>query len=327
MIRIWKWGLALALAASSVGAEPIVFNAVYADATGTGFLAAGAVGAQRRLAFEAALTVYEGYFEASYVGEFVNVQASFGATGFLAEAGPYWVGRDFAGMVPSTWYGGALAAHVNAQDLSFFPTEPHIAVTFNPDFIDGAGSEFYFGLDGNPDSDEFDLISLTIHEVAHGLGFQTEIAGADGSWIEDFPGIYDRFVYDPGSGLTLAEMTDAQRAAAITSDSLVWIGAHAIAANGGVEPKLYAPGTYIPGSSVAHLDFLTFGPGDMSPFLFPGTSQHGLSAVSLGILQDVGWSVVAPVPEPGTWVLLGAAAVVLIIRRRRAGNSRAPPLN
>ena len=323
-VRFRVMGLALALAASVVGAEPIAFNAVYADAPGTGFLAAGAVGAERRAAFEAALANFEGYLEASYAGEFINVRASFGATGFLAEAGPTWAGRDYAGMLPSTWYGGALAAHVNGQDLTLFPTEPHIWVLFNENNIDGVGQEFYFGTDATPPSPNLDFITLAMHEISHGLAFDSEIwSGGDGTW-NDFvhPGVFDRFVYDPRQGKTLAEMTDAERAVAIAGPGaeLVWIGANAVAANGGVAPRLYVPETWAPGSSIVHWDFADFPDDNLNslvynPFVFPPGANHELSAITLGVFQDVGWDVATPVPEPGALALLGAALAVLVIRR------------
>ena len=330
-VRSWIVGLALALTGSVVSAEPIVFNAVYADTPGTGFLAAGAVGARRRTAFEAALASFEGLLEASYAGEYINVQASFGATGFLAEAGPTWAGRDYAGMLPSTWYGGALAAHVNGQDLTLFPTEPHIWVLFNEKNIDGVGQEFYFGTDANPPSPDLDFITLAMHEVSHGLAFDSEIwSGGDGTW-EDFvyPGVFDHFVYDPKQGKTLAEMTDTERAAAISGPGaeLVWIGSNAVAANGGVAPRLYVPQSWAPGSSITHWDLFDYPDDNLNPlvynpFVFPPGANHELSAITLGVFEDVGWNVATPVPEPGSLVLLGAALAVLVIYRLRARHLR-----
>ena len=65
---------------------------------------------------------------------------------------------------------------------------------------------WYLGTDGNTPVTKYDLITVAIHEICHGLGFFDSFSstGAIGSWgVGSFPMIYDTFVENSnGSRLT-----------------------------------------------------------------------------------------------------------------------------
>jgi hypothetical protein len=99
-------------------------------------------------------------------------------------------------------------------------------------------------------------------------------------------------------------MTQAQRAALEISNSLYFMGTNAIAANGGTNPKLYAPTTYEPGSSGSHLDQTTF-ESTVNRMMCPyySTVIHDPGPVTIGIMKDMGWTTSSggtPTPTPTT---------------------------
>ena len=56
-----------------------------------------------------------------------------------------------------------LANQLESEDLD--PDDPDILVTMS------SSKDWYFGLDGQPGEDQFDFVSVVLHEVGHGLGF------------------------------------------------------------------------------------------------------------------------------------------------------------
>lgn len=93
-----------------------------------------------------------------------------------------------------------------------------------------------------------------------------------------------------------------------------------MAANSGADVKLYAPSSFEAGSTYSHIDPSQTGAGGiLFPTLSDNTFYAGPTAVELGMMRDMGWSLTA-VPEPSTYALLfgaSALAVVMVRRRRR----------
>lgn len=152
-------------------------------------------------------------------------------TAVLGSAGAASLRLNFLGApFRDTWYSAALANAISGTDP--FPTTAEINARFNVNLGNTGcldGRHWYLGLDGNHGSD-VDLVSVLIHEFAHGLGFQTFTSSSTGQQATDsqnrpFPSIYDRFLLDNSTGKTWAQMTDAERAAsAINTGNLVWNG-------------------------------------------------------------------------------------------------------
>jgi hypothetical protein len=110
---------------------------------------------------------------------------------------------------PATWYPSALASKLAGVDVST-PGEPHIIARFNsrlglfPDCLPGPG--FYLGLD-NKHGDGLDLVTVLLHEMAHGLGFQTFTDDETGAEILDLPSIWDHYLVDNRSERVWADLT------------------------------------------------------------------------------------------------------------------------
>ena len=86
---------------------------------------------------------------------------------------------------------GALANTLAGADLD--PTSPEIRARFNPD-IGTAGeclqnSHWYYGLDTSDPNPfgSFNLVTVLLHEFAHGLGFQTFTSSSTGAQNNGFP--------------------------------------------------------------------------------------------------------------------------------------------
>lgn len=164
------------------------------------------------------------------------------ATGaVLGSAGAYEIWTDFPNAPrANTWYPSALASKLAGTDLTA-PLDPHIIARFNsrlglfPDCL--PGSPFYLGLD-NRHGDQIDLVTVLLHEMAHGLGFQTFTDDETGELFFGIPSVWDYHLVDNRNNTAWVAMTDAQRAAsAITWRGLSWNGPNVNAA----VPKVLAP--------------------------------------------------------------------------------------
>src|SRR5207237_9617221 len=107
---------------------------------------------------------------------------------------------------------------------------PEISARFNVNLGNTGcldGTHFYLGLDNNHGSD-VDLVTVLMHEFAHGLGVQTftdTSTGAQADTTTKHPSIYENFLLDNTSGKTWTAMTDAARqASAINTNNLLWNG-------------------------------------------------------------------------------------------------------
>lgn len=228
----------------------------------------------------------------------IRVEANWKAldAGVLGSAGARNYIRDFpAAPTKETWYPMALANKLEGSDLD--AGNPHIIANFSSSF-----SNWYFGLDGNTPADNYDLMSVVLHELGHGLGFigsmQVDNTGI-GSWGAgtQMPIVYDRFVENlqgqsildtslfPNSSVALADQ--------LQSSQLYWIGPNTTMSHENSPVRIYAPMSWKQGSSFSHLNEDTFPPGNsnslMTPQLGLGESIHSPGAIGYGILQDLGW--------------------------------------
>lgn len=174
---------------------------------------------------------------------------------------------------------------------------PEIAVAFNQNF------NWYFGTTGTPGSGQVDFASVVLHEIGHGFGFggTMTVSAGQGSWgWSGHPGIYDRFA-ENGSNQSLMNTglfanPSAALGAQLVSNNIFFDGSNTDAANGGSPAKLYAPGTWVEGSSYSHLDYNTFSatPNALMVYMISYQSvRHSPGPVTLCLLKDIGWTVPA----------------------------------
>ncbi|MGQ0761240.1 MAG: PA domain-containing protein [Acidobacteriota bacterium] len=160
--------------------------------------------------------------------------ANSGTLGSAGNNSNLW--RNFTGSVPGFWYGNALANALSGTDRNDASHE--INAQFNvklgtPGCLETA--HWYYGLDNNHGANGIDLVSVLLHEFAHGLGFQTFTNRTTGEQISGFPSIYDRYLFDNTVNKTWLQMTNAERvASAINTGNLAWIGPQVVADAPGV---------------------------------------------------------------------------------------------
>lgn len=246
--------------------------------------------ADAQTAFTFAVNIWGGLLNSS-VPISVNACWASLASGLLGHAGARSVIRNFTGApMANTWYPVALANALSGTDQN--GTTAEIEAGFASSSIN-----WYFGTDGNPGSSQYDFVSVVLHEVGHGLGFlgSMSVSGGQGSWGSlGSPNVYDRFTQN-GSGQSLTTSfpnPSAALATQLTSGNVYFSGTNANAANGGTPVKLYAPGTWSPGSSYSHLDTIYDGTVNalMTYSLSSGTPVHDPGPVTLGIFKDLGWN-------------------------------------
>ena len=199
------------------------------------------LGQQRLIAFQHAADIWGANLNSSVP---VRVDAAFepldcDATGaVLGAAGAYEIYSDFPSAPRAlTWYPSALASKLAGFDVSLGQF-PHIIARFNSrlglfaDCLPGSG--FYLGLDRQFGTN-IDLVTVLLHELAHGLGFQTFTDDYSGEQILGVPSIWDYFLVDNRLNRNWVALSPAQRAAsAVSGNGLSWNGPRVTAAVPGV---------------------------------------------------------------------------------------------
>lgn len=208
----------------------------------------------------------------------------------LGSAGPNFSFINFSGAPEAdTYYPAPLADKLAGFDLN--PGEPDIVASFD------SGTDWYLGTDANPGFNQFDFVSVVLHELGHGLGVvgSSNVDGGVGSiGFGGNPFIYDTFV-ENGSGTSILSFTNNSTSLAtqLESGNLFWNGAEAVNADGGTNPGIFAPDPYEPGSSFSHWDESYFPAGNsnslMTPYIGFQEAIHDPGAVTLGLMSDIGW--------------------------------------
>ena len=269
-----------------------------------------------RPAVQAAVDIWSENF-ASTVPINVNVKwGSSSSYGVLASASAKNNFSNFNGAPDKTlYYASALANALAGRDLD--PTSPEIEISIT------SNAPWYYGTDGNCPARSFDLVSVILHEMGHGLGF------VSGNYYEPFSGFgrvdqptpFDAYAQLP-DGRRLADMPSPSLEAgkAMTSD-LFWSGENAIKANNGIKPKLYTPSIYEAGSSISHLDEATFSKSVdnavMTPNLDSGEVFHLPGPLVLAMFEDMrqrppaGIAAGTPQPPQNVKALIGDKSAIV----------------
>ncbi len=280
--------LTLALAAMVTARAAATITIINGDADGLGFNDATpadpvggntgtTIGQQRLIAFQAAADKWGASLNSMVP---IRVLATWEAlsctesSAVLGSAGAVAVFKNFTNApVKNTWYSKAQADALAGADLS--AAMPDIKARFNINLGSKGcltGTGFYLGLDSKS-GDNADLVTILIHEFAHGLGFQTFTSGLTGAQQGGLPSAWDYFLLDTTTNKTWDVMSDEERvASALKVGKLVWTGTqvNTAAATGVLAPgtpslRITQPdsvaGTYLIGPA-------TFGPALADPSLY-----------------------------------------------------------
>jgi hypothetical protein len=235
---------------------------------------------------QASIDVWSANFKSSVP---ITVDASWGRSsswGVLGSARPGSFFSAFSGAPdPSLWYPSALANALAGRDLD--RKNPEIIIQVN------SAASWNSRGDGLPSGSEYDLQSVFLHELGHGLGFLSNDAYDPffGLGSLDQPTPFDAYLQTI-DGRRLADLpTPSKELGIALTTSLVWNGAQGIKANGGIKPKMYTPAQYEAGSSTSHLDEATFSKSGadsvMTPSLDPGEIFKEPGPLLLAMMEDM----------------------------------------
>ena len=309
--------LAAGTLASLVAAPPAGPALSTWQVTYTGFDAASnPQGPAARVAFQAAVDIWARILTSAVP---IKVSANFASlpTGYLGYAG---ASASYPGVGDGqSYYASALADALSGVDQStLFSGAPASDITAQ--FQSSSAANFYFGTDGATPAGTVDFESVVLHELGHGVGFagSMDIDAGTGAGSWSGPERFDRFAYDAASGgaaLLQQANPSSALAAKLTDNAVYWGGPHAVAADGGLRPRLYAPTSWQPGSSYSHLDEGTYGVGNPNSLMTPAISAaevvHSPGALAVGMLADEGWRASLPtgtVAGPAVSITSGPAA-------------------
>lgn len=166
-------------------------------------------------------------------------------------------------------------------------------------------------------SQQYDFTTVAMHEFLHSFGFmstlQPSTTGTQRTWT-----VYDSFLRSAGGasliGADFRVVSGLAGSLTGAGGGVYFGGAGALDAYGTLVP-LYAPSTWVEGSSLSHLDGAVFtgsNRGLMNPQVPPGTGVRTLSAVERAIMQDLGYTL-APLDVTSALTFVG----FVFLRRRR----------
>ncbi len=225
------------------------------------------------------------------------------ATGFVSPFSPP------PGIEPDVIYPVALASKIVGTDVcpvaGSCSVNHDINIRFNS-LLDTtcAFPDWYYGLDAMPPGSTRDFYAVALHELAHGLGFQTFVSASSGAKAmvtimgtpTPFDDPYSLHLEDHTTGLFFPAMTNAERAAAARSTgNLHWVGPGVTAAStfltAGRTPaghvEMFAPATVASGSSLSHFSNSLL-PNDVMEPAYVGPN-HDIT-LARALFFDIGWN-------------------------------------
>lgn len=253
---------------------------------------------QVKIPFEQAVEIWEKYLISTQT---IRIKATWSKTmanTVLAETGATRIYRSSASIpnLPYTnvWYPTPLAEALSGKELNSGDFD--MTVTLN------ANINWYYGTDAKAQAGRYDMITVLLHEIAHGLGFSSSMSiinsdtqgqyGQSGSAY-----VFDVFMQDSkkvkltNSGVYGNPSTDLKTS--LTSNALYFGLKNPAFAN--TLPRLYAPLSFRSGSSFSHFDESTYISGSanslMSPTVRAAEVNHNPGELLLNCLNEMGWQI------------------------------------
>lgn len=238
-------------------------------------------------AFEYAIGIWESLISSPVTIKIDAYWTSLGA-GVLGSASPTNIYANFSGAQKlNVFYPAALAEKIAGRNLN--GDNPDIEIRFNSAF------QWHYDPNTSPAAGLYDLTSVVLHEIGHGLGFFDSYTvsgsvGVFGFGASALPVIYDVPI-ENGSSFSLIQTFSSpstELRSQLVSDNLFFNSTTSS------RPKLFAPSTFDGGSSIAHLDEVTFNNTSsalMTPNIAPQERIHN-PGVAWNMLKDLGWEMV-----------------------------------
>jgi hypothetical protein len=230
------------------------------------------------------------------------------SSGVLAQSSTtgYVGGWAIDALNPNAIYPVALAEKIAGESLND-DQEGDITLAVN------SSANWYMGTDGNTPQSMYDLVTVALHEICHGLGFFDSMnTDATMGWygLSSIPVIYDTFI----ENFTGARLTDTLKFPNYSSDLRTQLTGGQLYFNGPLLKKysvlnnypssraqIYAPSTWDSGSSISHLDeSVATRQVDalMTPIINRAEAIHDPGKLTFSILGDLGWINTRIIHEP-----------------------------
>ncbi|NQU88581.1 MAG: T9SS type A sorting domain-containing protein [Mariniphaga sp.] len=223
------------------------------------------------------------YITARWSNMSVNTLASCGPTGYYRNLDNFYYRNKF--------YPVAVAEKINGVEITG-ENSPDVSATFNKNV------DWYTGTDGNCPDELTDLVSVVLHEMAHGLGFTGFLyAEEESGEYYDPPGIFDQYVANYQKqyliDTSLFNNPSAELFEQLVSNALYFRSPATLFEGNGIAPRLFSPSSWDDGSSVYHLNENSYRAGNinsmMTPFAGLGEAVHNPGPIAMAILADIGW--------------------------------------
>lgn len=212
---------------------------------------------------------------------------------------------------PFGFQGGFMYDHITTG-IDPSPTNPDAVGSVN------FGHNWYAGT-GTPGGSQYDLQSVMLHEITHGLGYASLVEYGTGYSVISGgnPGVFSNFDYYLQNGNGAALFSTANGATFIgnpVNDLLgmnngVRFSGPEATADYGPHPPIYAPNPWEDGSSISHWALTVPNAAVMRPFYSPGEVKRVYVNFEIGCLEDIGYDIGStpdtptpgPTPTPDPW--------------------------
>lgn len=202
----------------------------------------------------------------------------------LAQTRPTMYYKNFSNQVASaTWYPVALAEKIAQRELNDSDDyEMEITINQNANLILDYEEEIPNG--------KYDLLTIILHEIAHGLGFLSIAEKSDDGIIlsdDNCFTVYDLLLIDQKNNRLYLQNNDPESLAELTTSNAIFLftlhpGDHAM--------QCYAPGTFLDGISISHLDVTNEQDSSlMIPYIPSGWQMQYIDEATMNIINNMGW--------------------------------------
>ncbi|WP_319479710.1 T9SS type A sorting domain-containing protein [uncultured Draconibacterium sp.] len=251
-------------------------------------------------AFAYAVSIWESIIESDMP---IRMQANWEdnlETNVLGSCGPETYYKDFKDApFKGRYYPVAIAEKIAKREMNGESRYDMIA-NFN------SNVDWYYGTDMNCPDTLYDLVTVVMHEIGHGLGFtgflfidSNNEYGAYGNIDFGEATSFDLLVEKGEIGgkqlvdTSFFENVSSELKRALISNDLYANSTIAKNRNEGLKPKLYTPYIFDAGSSIYHLDDATYGHTDenslMTHAIGMAEAIHDPGPITKGIMDDIGW--------------------------------------
>jgi len=239
-------------------------------------------------AFLYAISMYENLISSPVP---IRVQANWETMGtnVLASTKPSSFYKNFSGArLADVYYPVALVEKISEKEYN--GSEPDIICSFNSNMA------WYTGTNGDGPSNQYDFVTVVMHELVHGLGFSGFFTVENGVGnlknSNGVPSVYDLYVYNSMNQKVSDKSNFAMPSAALKnqleSENLLLKSS-----NEQTKENIYAPSKWNSGTSIYHYHESGFEHGDanalMSPYVFKGEAIHHPGDKTLALLAEFGW--------------------------------------